>query len=259
MRFCWLPDPPWLPRQRIPPRPDRTGSRRVRRAPAGPAGECVGPVGRRDEPRGGRQGPVSRQRHDFSTTTRSAPGTSCTRKMGSKVWPASATRACPCEGDAKVGGGICRLTADQQDKLKAWIGETLPRTTWQVGAWIQRECDVDYQSRSGLIALPHRLGMEHRKPKAISRKLDPAKQKAFIEAYNALPNQLSADEAVVFAPAFAAAGFAVHPAPRYAPSDAGRRKRWLSRRRRIACLRCKPLTAANSSRICPRSFRLLEA
>ena len=32
-----------------------------------------------------------------------------------------------------------------------------------------------------------------------------------------------------------------------------------ARSRRIACLRCKPLTAANSSRIRPRSFRLPEA
>ena len=46
--------------------------------------------------------------------------------------------------------------------------------------------------------------MEHRRPKAISRKLDPAKQAAFIKAYESLMNQLPADEAVVFADA-------VHP------------------------------------------------
>jgi len=95
-------------------------------------------------------------------------------------------------------GGSCQLTAEQQDKLKAWITETLPRTTRQVGAWIAVEFGIEYQTRSGLIALLHRLGMEHRKPKAISRKLDPAKQAAFIKAYEALLNQLSADETVVF-------------------------------------------------------------
>ncbi len=115
-------------------------------------------------------------------------------------------------------GGICRLTADQQNKLKAWIGETLPRTTRQVGAWIERECGVDYQSRSGLIALLHRLGMEHRKPKAISRKLDPAKQKAFIEAYDALLNQLSANEAVVFVDAVHPT-HAVRPVGCWAPKE----------------------------------------
>ncbi len=110
------------------------------------------------------------------------------------------------EGLASFGyeGGACRLTAEQQDRLTAWITETLPRTTREVGAWIAGECGIEYQGRSGLIALLHRLGMEHRKPKAISRKLDPAKQAAFIKSYEALLNQLSADEAVMFADA-------VHP------------------------------------------------
>src|SRR5271157_4260110 len=101
-------------------------------------------------------------------------------------------------------GGTCRLTVAQQDKLKAWITETLPHTTRAVGAWIAAECGIEYQTRSGLIALLHRLGMEHRKPTAISRKLDPAKQAAFIRSYEALLNQLPADEAVMFADA-------VHP------------------------------------------------
>ena len=82
-------------------------------------------------------------------------------------------------------------TVAQQAKLKAWITETLPRTTRAVGAWIAAECGIEYQTRSGLIALLHRLGMEHRKPTAISRKLDPAKQQAFIKAYD------SPDEPVI--------------------------------------------------------------
>jgi len=124
------------------------------------------------------------------------------------------------EGLAGFGheGGICRLTIGQQDKLKAWITETLPRTTRQIGAWIERECGIDYQSRSGLIALLHRLGMEHRKPKAISRKLDLAKQQAFIEAYKALLNRLSADEAVIFADAVHPT-HAVRPVGCWAPKE----------------------------------------
>src|SRR5271155_145986 len=124
------------------------------------------------------------------------------------------------EGLAGFGheGGICRLTPEQLDKLKVWISETLPRTTGQVGAWIGRECGIDYQSRSGLIALLHRLGMEHRKPKAISRKLDPAKQEAFIKAYDALLNRLSADEAVIFADAVHPT-HAVRPVGCWAPKE----------------------------------------
>src|SRR5208282_3450469 len=80
-------------------------------------------------------------------------------------------------------GRACRLPATQRDKLKAWITETLPCSTREVGGWIARECGIDYQGRSGLVALLHRLGIEYCKPTAISRKLDPVKQAAFIKKY----------------------------------------------------------------------------
>lgn len=101
-------------------------------------------------------------------------------------------------------GSTCRLSQAQRDKLCAWIGEALPRTTRQIGAWIKAEFDVIYETRSGLIALLHRLGMEYRKPRAVSRKMDPQKQAAFIKAYEDLLNHLEDDEAVLF-------GDAVHP------------------------------------------------
>ena len=101
-------------------------------------------------------------------------------------------------------GGVCRLSEEQQQTLKAWISETLPRTTREVGAWIETEFGIEYESRCGLVALLHRLGMEHRKPKTVSRKLDPEKQAAFIKAYEELLNHLENDEAVLFADA-------VHP------------------------------------------------
>ena len=51
------------------------------------------------------------------------------------------------EGLASFGyeGGACRLTAEQQDRLTAWITATLPRTTREVGAWIARECGIEYR------------------------------------------------------------------------------------------------------------------
>jgi len=124
------------------------------------------------------------------------------------------------EGLASFGheGGSCRLSAEQCDGLKAWIGETLPRTTREIGTWIEREYGVEYESRSGLIALLHRLGMEHRKPKAISRKLERAKQEAFIAAYEALMKRLSADEAVIFADAVHPT-HAVRPVGCWAPKE----------------------------------------
>ena len=82
--------------------------------------------------------------------------------------------------------------------MKAWIGETLPRSTKAVGAYIAQEFGVVYESRSGLIAMLHRLGLEYVKPEAIGRKLDPEKQKAFIQAYENLLNSLDPDEGVMF-------------------------------------------------------------
>src|SRR3954464_14678467 len=99
-------------------------------------------------------------------------------------------------------GRASPLSLEQQATLKVWVGETLP--TREVGAWIEQAFGVVYESRSGLIALLHRLGLEHRKPQAMSRKLDPAKQQAFIDAYEGLLKTLPDDEAVLFADA-------VHP------------------------------------------------
>jgi transposase len=101
-------------------------------------------------------------------------------------------------------GSTCRLSEERREKPKAWITETLPRTRREVGAWIEQEFGIEYQGRSGLVALLHRLGREHRKPKTVSRKLDSEKQAAFIKAYDELLNQLEADEVVLFADA-------VHP------------------------------------------------
>jgi hypothetical protein len=94
----------------------------------------------------------------------------------------------------------------------------LPRTTREVGAFIAQEFGIEYQGRSGLITLLHRLGLEHRKPQAISRKLDPAKQAAFIKRFDELMNQLGADEAVMFADAVHPT-HAVRPVGCWAPKE----------------------------------------
>jgi transposase len=103
-----------------------------------------------------------------------------------------------------MGGSAGFLSTTQEDALKAFAGATLPRSTRQVGAFIEREFGLVYESRSGLIALLHRLGLEYHKPDVISRKLDVEKQKAFIGSHDKLLNSLGNDEAVLFVDA-------VHP------------------------------------------------
>src|SRR6202035_4640619 len=117
-----------------------------------------------------------------------------------------------------VGGSASYLSVKQEDDLKAWVSAALPRSTRQIGAWIETEFGLVYESRSGLIALLHRLGLEYHKPDVIPRKLDEEKQKEFIESYNKLLNSLTDNEAVVFADAVHPT-HAARPAGCWAPSQ----------------------------------------
>lgn len=97
-----------------------------------------------------------------------------------------------------AGGSSGYLTAAQEEAVKAYVAQTLPRGTREIGAFIQREFGIVYETRSGLIALLHRLGLEYRKPEVIGRKLDAEKQQAFIDSYERLRNALGPREAVLF-------------------------------------------------------------
>jgi transposase len=104
----------------------------------------------------------------------------------------------------EAGVSACVLSEAQRGKLVGWVRAASPRSTGQIGAWIASEFGVEYESRSGLVALLHRLGLEYRKPEVIPRHLDETKQRAFIKLYEKLMNALGADEAVLFVDA-------VHP------------------------------------------------
>ena len=104
----------------------------------------------------------------------------------------------------EAGGSACRMSGEQQEKLKAWVAAALPRSTRQIGAWIEMEFGLAYEGRSGLIALLNRLGLKYHRPEVIPRKLDEKKQRDFIESYHNLLNSMAADETVLFVDA-------VHP------------------------------------------------
>ena len=118
----------------------------------------------------------------------------------------------------ETGGSACQMNDEQQETLKAWVAAALPRSTRQIGAWIEQEFSVGYEGRSGLIALLHRLGLEYHKPSVIPRKLNEEKQKAFIESYEKLLNSLGDNEAVLFADAVHPT-HAARPAGCWAPSQ----------------------------------------
>ena len=129
----------------------------------------------------------------------------------------------------EAGGSACILSDAQQEKLVSWVRAVSPCSTREICAWIAAEFAVEYDSRSGLVALLHRLALEYRKPEVIPRHLDEHKQRAFIKFYGKLMNSLSPDEAVVFVDA-------VHPTHAARASAAGRprTRNWRSNRRRGA-------------------------
>jgi transposase len=63
-----------------------------------------------------------------------------------------------------VEGSASRLSPAQEEALKAYVAASLPRSTRQIGAYGEKEFGVVYESRCGLIALLHRLGLEYHKP-----------------------------------------------------------------------------------------------
>jgi len=101
-------------------------------------------------------------------------------------------------------GSDSYLSREQSDILHDWVCQILPRSIREVGDFIRREFSIDYKSRSGLINLLHRIGLEYRKPEVMGRKLDVASQAAFIAHYDSLLNSLEAGDVVIFSDA-------VHP------------------------------------------------
>lgn len=100
-------------------------------------------------------------------------------------------------------GGQSRLSVAQQVALCAWLEERFCRSTVEIRAYVTAQFDLEY-SHSGCVKLLARLGFEYRKPKALPRVADVAKQAEFIAIYENMLNSLADDEAVYFADA-------VHP------------------------------------------------
>jgi transposase len=119
-------------------------------------------------------------------------------------------------------GSACRLSSAQQAEVKAWVAASLPPSTRQIGAYIEQTFGIVYDSRAGLIALLHRLGLVYHKPEMIGRRLSEDEQRAFVTGYDNLLNALAPGEAVLFADA-------VHPTHAARPAGC-----WAARGEKLA-------------------------
>jgi transposase len=95
------------------------------------------------------------------------------------------------------------MTLAKEAKLCAWLEGRFCRSAGEMRAHIKSGLGLSY-SHSGCLKLMRRLGFEYRKPTALPHVADEVKQVEFIAFYEALMNNLPADETVYFADA-------VHP------------------------------------------------
>lgn len=102
------------------------------------------------------------------------------------------------------GGRQAFLTDEQQGELADWVAAKLPRSTREIGDFVEQRFGVRFESRSGLVALLHRLNFVHHKPEALSTRMDADQQRSFVAGYENMLNQMLDDEMVMFADA-------VHP------------------------------------------------
>ena len=79
-------------------------------------------------------------------------------------------------------GGQERRSVAQKAALCAWLEERFCRSTVELRSYITAQFDLRY-SHSGCIKLLVLLGFEYRKPKALPRVADVAKQAEFIAMY----------------------------------------------------------------------------
>jgi len=100
-------------------------------------------------------------------------------------------------------GGQSRMTLDQEAELCTWLEGRFCRSAVEIRAYTKSKFGPIY-SHSGCLKLLRRLGFEYRKPKALPHVADETKQAEFMALYEALMNNLPADETVYFADA-------VHP------------------------------------------------
>lgn len=101
------------------------------------------------------------------------------------------------------GGSDSKLTEDQARELAKHLSETTYRKVKDIIAYVKELFGITY-SRSGMTFWLEEHGFVYKKPQKIPGKLDPEKQKAFIEEYKKLKSNLQSGDEIYFADA-------VHP------------------------------------------------
>ena len=94
-------------------------------------------------------------------------------------------------------GGQARLSAEELKQLDDHLLETLYPDALSIANYIKKRFGIHYGVR-GVTELLKRLDYVYKKPRIIPGKANPEAQKAFIESYHSLKNNLKSDEKILF-------------------------------------------------------------
>lgn len=94
-------------------------------------------------------------------------------------------------------GKPCELNGTQLEQVKSHVKKIHPESALPIIDFIQQSFGVNY-TRSGVVALLHRLGFSYKKPKQLPGKSDPLKQKQFIEDLERLEKELQPLDEIVY-------------------------------------------------------------
>jgi transposase len=97
----------------------------------------------------------------------------------------------------EAGGSEPALNLEQRNHLTEYLQTHLCLTAKEVAHYVQETWQVSYSER-GMSQLLYRLGFVYKKPKLIPGKADPERQRAFIEEYRKLRENLSPADRIYF-------------------------------------------------------------
>ncbi|MBK5970767.1 MULTISPECIES: IS630 family transposase [Thiorhodovibrio] len=94
-------------------------------------------------------------------------------------------------------GSEALLNEAQLAELDKHLQDHIYQTAEGVRSWVKEHLGVTF-SLSGMTAVLHRLGYRYKKPKLVPGKPDEDKQKAFVEDYKALKENLQDQDVIIF-------------------------------------------------------------
>ena len=99
--------------------------------------------------------------------------------------------------DDDYTGGTGSLSSVQEQELKGHLQENLYHRAKDISEYVKQKYGVSYTSE-GLVHLLHRIGFSYKKTKQVPGKADPQKQRAFLEIYANIKQNLGKNDELYF-------------------------------------------------------------